>query len=50
MKKTLFWILFIPISILILVAMIIGDICERFDELANKFERWCYKEEWKDYE
>lgn len=41
MKKILFWVLFIPLGIVVLIAGFIGGVCEWIDTKANKFEEWC---------
>lgn len=44
MKKILFWITFVPLGIIMLIAAFIGAICEKYDDLIHKYERWCFND------
>ena len=50
LKKALFWVLFIPIGLIIVFFGIMDGLAEWFDDITSRYERWSFPEYWKDDE
>jgi hypothetical protein len=42
MKKILFWITFVPMVVIMIIAGLIQSACEKYDEWLHTYERWCF--------
>ncbi len=42
MKKTLFWITFVPLGILLFVFLFLEWLSEKYGDMLILYERWCF--------
>ena len=43
MKRTLFWVMFIPLGVLMILLDCLWLISEKYDTFLEQFEEWCFK-------